>query len=1011
MRMITIGMASVICLHPEFLPSNLLDLPAILLPNRPSLQANRLSIVDDSEVEGDETFQMELRVLTGEGRITLPDPMTIVITDNDIPTLSDRSPPTGLSASSSHPDTIDLSWTNPVGADFSGVEVSWSAPGRTGQTAFALSDEVLSSGSLTAGMAASYRWVLENGGANGALTTVYVVAVYGTERSSPARVSITPRSSIFPERVTNLAAVPGDGVVTLSWTNSVGPFDQIHIHHYRSTAFVSTIATITDGSESYTVTGLTNGTAISFLVQPRLNGIDPPFSVNARDYITATPAAPAANAPNPPASLTATPGDEMVTLNWTNPTGSFDHIIVSWRLTSAAADTAQTVNVGAVSSYEVLNLSTGEAYRFEAYAVSAAVNSPTIGITHTLPRPSIRDLQVTASSRTSISLSWTNPTADFGSVELSWEPEGRTIRVLDGSQSRTVRGEFYGTQRFSVVTITNNNRSSPIYASVDVPYELDFNRPTYTADADRNDGIVQVSTVLLNQRLASLQGREDNDFAPLVDVRFTDAAGTTRGTDYEVLRGDSLTPLAVTDNTIRLALAAGYASLAIRALSPVRGNPKSITLELSRPEGETRYMIPPQNRTSAVILQGEVLPELQWRVTSTSVREDGISLSLVGRLQADQAPSRDIPLTVSVVNEGATPLMDYQFPPEGFPTVFPAGTREVGFRAYIREDGQFGDPAFEPLEDFVLTIEPTLLPERYYTVGARNSLRVRIRGEVELYLAEGQDSLLSVEEGESIEFALGVRYNDDSIPGEPLSVALEYSGAADRDDITLAYKGGDTISTTSNFYTITVPADGIVRLVLTALDDADGEESLNITLGSSDERSLSIPNVDIHDITGRPDATYSVRITPSVSTQGKFGFGFSPLTFTQGDSTYTFASGFPITVSHFGEENSQSSLSMTLSDPQGWVTGVMTTSYTLDNSGLYNLSSPAITTSLATGAGTFNVPLLTGALSTVSNISLTLRPVNECGADGVVTLTVDDPDAEPDRALMMTITADTTNCP
>ena len=188
---------------------------------------------------------------------------------------------------------VTLSWTNPGGDTITSHEVSTdggttfsdipnSAHGQTNATGYTVTG-------LTNGTEYTFKLRARNNSGEGAASTA----------------TATPRAP--PDAPDGLSATPGDGRVTLSWTN---PGDNT-IWKYQVSTDGGNFTDISGSSwttTTYTVTGLSNGTAYTLALRA-VNAIgEGPAST-----ATATPLWAA------PANLSATPGNAGVTLTWTDP--------------------------------------------------------------------------------------------------------------------------------------------------------------------------------------------------------------------------------------------------------------------------------------------------------------------------------------------------------------------------------------------------------------------------------------------------------------------------------------------------------------------------------------------------------------------------------------------------------------------------------------------------------------------------------------------------------------------
>jgi titin len=174
-----------------------------------------------------------------------------------------------------------------------------------------------------------------------------------------------------PSAPTAVAATPGDGQASLSWTapaNAFGVTD--YVIQYKTTA-AATWSTFADGPSATlaaTVTGLTNGTAYVFRVAAVNAAGTGDFSAES------APVTPSAPAPAP-TNLTPTFGDGSVGLAWTAPgsdggTPITDYVIEYRTDVIGSSWTTFADGVGTGLTATVTGLTNGTAYRFRVAAVN-----------------------------------------------------------------------------------------------------------------------------------------------------------------------------------------------------------------------------------------------------------------------------------------------------------------------------------------------------------------------------------------------------------------------------------------------------------------------------------------------------------------------------------------------------------------------------------------------------------------------------------------------------------------
>ena len=273
-----------------------------------------------------------------------------------------------------------LTWTNPGDDGVTGWQmtlddgVSWSdlTPDNDWQNGTFV-EKTLTSLTNGTGYAVRVRAVATSG----------TDAVYG-EASRPAEFTPTQTATV-PGEPTELVATAGNTQATLSWT--VGPDGgrpiTMHEYQYREdgASYSDQWTAITDSvpgganENSYTVTGLTNGTTYFFQVRA-VNAVG---ASDASDEDSATPTQ-TATVPGEPTELVATAGNTQATLSWTvGPDGGRPITMHEYQYREDGASysdqwTAITDSVpgGAnENSYTVTGLTNGTTYFFQVRAVNA----------------------------------------------------------------------------------------------------------------------------------------------------------------------------------------------------------------------------------------------------------------------------------------------------------------------------------------------------------------------------------------------------------------------------------------------------------------------------------------------------------------------------------------------------------------------------------------------------------------------------------------------------------------
>jgi len=225
---------------------------------------------------------------------------------------------------------------------------------------------------------------------------------------------------------TSLTATGGNAQISLTWTapsyNGGSAITGYSVEYTPSGASPQTVSTGST-STSYTLTGLTNGTAYTV----RVAGIN----ANGTGTYTAasssvTPAV--GTPPNAPTSLTATAGNAQIALSWTAPSAPGTSAISGYTVEyTPSGGSAQTVSTGSTAtSYTLTGLTNGTSYTVRVAAVSAAgtgtytaASSSVTPASASVPGAPTSLTSGGASSCGLMFLSWTAP-SDGGSAITSY---------------------------------------------------------------------------------------------------------------------------------------------------------------------------------------------------------------------------------------------------------------------------------------------------------------------------------------------------------------------------------------------------------------------------------------------------------------------------------------------------------------------------------------------------------------------------------------------------------------
>ena len=172
-----------------------------------------------------------------------------------------------------------------------------------------------------------------------------------------------PASYSVPSTPTDVAAVPGNGQVALSWTAPNNGGAEITGYRIESDGAAGPwdVADIT----SHTITGLTNGTTHRF----RVSAINPAGTGPTSAW--SAPVTPR-SVPSAPEGVTAVPGNGQVALSWTAPNNGGAEI-TGYRIES---DGTGSWDVAPDTNHTITGLTNGTTHSFRVSAVNAAGTGP-----------------------------------------------------------------------------------------------------------------------------------------------------------------------------------------------------------------------------------------------------------------------------------------------------------------------------------------------------------------------------------------------------------------------------------------------------------------------------------------------------------------------------------------------------------------------------------------------------------------------------------------------------------
>ena len=293
-----------------------------------------------------------------------------------------------------------------------------------------------------------------------AATLVPVVSGQAVEEIDAVLTEDGPQSVSPPAAPAGVSAAPGDTSAKLSWTAPHDGGSPITGYVVTASPGGKTCATST---LTCTVTGLTNGTAYTFVVSAANAAGTGPASAASNSTTPRT-------VPSAPRSLTTAVaptsgvGSGQVRLAWTAPSSNGGAAITDYVIERSPNGTSgwTTINDGVrtTTTYTVTGLSNGTRYYFRVTAKNGAGNGPASTVVNTIPRtkPGAPGGVRATSLRRSVRLTWNAPATGGSAITdyvIQRSMNGRTWSTVTDrvttSRTHTVTGLRSGlTYRFRV---------------------------------------------------------------------------------------------------------------------------------------------------------------------------------------------------------------------------------------------------------------------------------------------------------------------------------------------------------------------------------------------------------------------------------------------------------------------------------------------------------------------------------------------------------------------------------
>ena len=349
------------------------------------------------------------------------------------------------------------------------VALTWTAPtsnGGSGITKYQVQKDSDTWVDVMSGLTYTFT-----GLTNGQSYTFQVRAVNSVGSSEAATTTATPQAAAtVPSSPQNFTAIPGNGQVTITWTDPVNNGGST-ITKYQVQQDNGSWIDIT-GSLTYTFVGLTNGTSYTFMVRA-VNSV----GNGAETTTTATPQ-PAATVLSAPQSLVATPGDGQVSLIWTAPVSDGGSAITKYQVKQ---NNGAWIDITGSLTYTFTGLTNGTSCTFMVRAVNSVGNGAEVTTTATPQAiatvPSAPQSLAATPGDGQVLLIWTAPTSDGGSAITKYQVRQDNGEWIDITGSLTynftgLTNDTSYTFKVRVVNAVGNGTEAAITAMPQAAYTI-----------------------------------------------------------------------------------------------------------------------------------------------------------------------------------------------------------------------------------------------------------------------------------------------------------------------------------------------------------------------------------------------------------------------------------------------------------------------------------------------------------------------------------------------------------
>lgn len=315
------------------------------------------------------------------------------------------------------PKAVPGAVTNLVATRTAGAttaSLTFSAPANTGGSA-------LTDYSVQIKDRASATWTTFADGTSTS-TTISVTGLTGSTDYDFRVAAVNAVGSSPWTSTATLSATPAASALALSWTAPTftgGETLTGYVVEYRLETAIPWDTVTAGVSETYTLSGLTNGSSY----EVRVAALTSTGTSSYSSMITATPVA----TPGVPQSLTLTPGARQISLTWTAPSDNGGSAVtdytITYKLSSAGSWTTLSDGVSTATAAVITGLTNGSSYDVRVAAVNAQGTGPATVAGSTTPRttPDAPAGRIALGGKRKLQFSWVPPVGNGGAAVTAYQ--------------------------------------------------------------------------------------------------------------------------------------------------------------------------------------------------------------------------------------------------------------------------------------------------------------------------------------------------------------------------------------------------------------------------------------------------------------------------------------------------------------------------------------------------------------------------------------------------------------